>query len=87
MDVLFNEKQFRLEGNGDHELILRSKCGATVSVTTSYLIAVPENENSTLKMEFLVPNTMHAKEGKLVQQQVRVTNHGEAMGMVTVVVG
>ena len=87
MDMSLNEEQFQLHGNGDHELILRSKCNATVSITTSYLIAVPENENSTLKMEFLVPNTMHAKEGKLVQQQVRVTNHGEAMGMVTAVVG
>lgn len=82
-----NEEQFQLHGNGDHELILKSKCNATVSVTTSYLIAVPENGDSTLKMEFLVPNTLHAKEGKLVQQQVRVTNHGEAMGMVTAVVG
>lgn len=87
MDMSLNEKQFQLHGNGDHELILKSKCNATVSVTTSYLTAVPENRDSTLKIEFLVPNTLHAKEGKLVQQQVRVTNHGEAMGMVTAVVG
>lgn len=79
--------RFLLRGNGEHVLRVDAACNATLSVVTSYFIDVPANENSTLKMEFLNPNPMQAKEGTILQQEVRVTNHGEAMGMVTAVVG
>ena len=73
--------------SGDHLLTVRAERNATVAVTTSYLTAVPQNTNSTLTMEFLSQNPMHAKEGVVVQQEVRIANSGDAMGMVTAVVG
>ena len=73
--------------SGDHLLTVLVERDAEVAVTTSYLTAVPQNTNSTLTMEFLGQNPMHAKEGVVVQQEVRITNSGDAMGMVTAVVG
>ena len=97
MDVQLDGKSVRtelpmrnlvpLQEGGDHLVEINSLCNATLSVTTLFFIDVPENGNSTLKMEFLVPNTMHSKEGMILQQEVRITNSGEAMGMVTAVVG
>ena len=72
--------------SGDHLLTVSMEGNATVAATTSYLAAVPQNTNSTLTMEFLGHNPMYAKEGVVVQQEIRVANSGDAMGMVTAVV-